>query len=144
MCLFMNMEAEYNFLQEHSDRFLKAALRSDRHEVVYQADGYGEHSIDCGDTLKIYLMISQASIQSISYTTNGCLNTNACANAVADLAHGRSLTDAWRITAKDIIDYLETLPPKHFHCADLAVGALRNALADARDFRRSPWKKNYR
>lgn len=144
MCLFMNKDAGYDFLQDHSDRFLKAALRSDRHEVVYQADGYGEHSIDCGDSLKIYLMISADAIQSISYTTNGCLNTNACANAVADLAHGSSLTDVWRITAADIIDYLETLPSKHFHCADLAVGALRNALADVRDFRRSPWKKNYR
>lgn len=144
MCLCMEKESQYNFLQEHSDRFLKAALRSDRHEVVYQADGYGEYRIDCGDTLKIYLMISEERLQSISYTTNGCLNTNACANAVADLALGCSITNAWRITADDIVDYLETLPSKHFHCADLAIGALRKALANAQDFRRSSWKKNYR
>ncbi len=89
-------------------------------------------------------MISEETISSISYTTNGCLNTNACANAVADLAHGRSLTDAWRITATDIIDYLETLPKEHDHCAELAVGALRKALADAVELERASWKKHYR
>ena len=141
---FMKKELKPNFFQHHSDRFIEAALRSDRHEIVYQADGYGECQIDCGDVLKIYLMIADETVQTVSYTTNGCLNTNACANAVIELALGRTLTDAWRINEADLIDYLETLPPEHNHCAALAVGALRHALANASDLQRTPWKKHYR
>jgi len=39
---------------------------------------------------------------------------------------------------------LETLPPDHFHCAELAVGAFYLALAHLRDNQKSPWKKLYR
>lgn len=140
----MKKDTGYDFFKEHSDHFIEAALRSDRHETVYQADGCGEYRIDCGDVLKIYLMINNKTIQAVPYTTNGCLNTNVCANAVIELDHGRALTDAWRITATDIIDYLETLPKEHDHCADLAVGALRKALADTVELQRASWKKHYR
>ena len=38
----------------------------------------------------------------------------------------------------------ETLPADHYHCAELAVGALYLALADCRQTRRKPWQKLYR
>jgi len=79
----------------------------------------------------------------VFFDTDGCMNTNACANTVAELAEGRNVEEAWEITAEDVISYLETLPPQHTHCAELAVGALYLALANYQELKRHPWKKLY-
>ena len=47
--------------------------------------------------------MSHERIQSVSFQTNGCLNTNAWANTVAELAEVRKVEDAWEITAEDVI-----------------------------------------
>ncbi len=129
--------------QTHSMRFLESAFRSDRHEKLAHADGRGKKISDCGDSIEFFLMIQDDTIQSVSYAHTGCLNTNACANAVIDLLHGKTLQDAWELNPEDVADYLESLPEDHFHCAELATGALYLALADVRDKQKSPWKKLY-
>lgn len=129
--------------QTHSLKFLESAFRSDRQEKLTHADGHGKKTGDCGDTVEFFLMINGDRIASISYTLNGCLNTNACANAIIDLVEGKSLAEAWEIDPEDVANYLESLPEDHFHCAELATGALYLALADAREKKKSPWKKLY-
>lgn len=127
----------------HSIKFLESAFRSDRHEKRSHADGRGKKMTDCGDSIEFFLIINDNRIASITYTHTGCLNTNACANAVIDLLDGKNLEDAWELNPEDVADYLESLPEAHFHCAELATGALYLALADARDKQKSPWKKLY-
>jgi nitrogen fixation NifU-like protein len=46
---------------------------------------------------------------------------------------GLSLQEAERITPQDLLRALDGLPPNHVHCASLAVGTLRDALADYRN-----------
>lgn len=133
-----------NLWQTHSTKFLECAFRSDRQEILHKADGHGHKTGDCGDSVDFFLITEGALIQSIAYTLNGCIHTNACANAVIDLAQGRSLTNAWRITPEKVATYLESLPADHFHCAELALGAFYLALADANRTRQAPWKKAYR
>jgi NifU-like protein involved in Fe-S cluster formation len=48
------------------------------------------------------------------------------------------------ITAQDIADALVDLPQGNFHCAELAVNALRAALRDCLAIQQEPWKKLYR
>ena len=88
-------------------------------------------------------MRSAGAYQSVSFETNGCMNTSACANTVAELVEGKNVEDAWEITPDDVITYLETLPPQNTHCAELAVGALYLALTNLQDLQRHPWKKLY-
>lgn len=130
--------------QTHSIKFLESAFRTDRQEALHQADGRGHHSIDCGDGLEIFIMAKNGCIDSISYTTNGCINTNACANGMIDLAQGRTVEQALQLSAADVAAYLESLPVDHFHCAELAVAALRNAIGDLQRNAQTPWKKAYR
>jgi len=137
-------EPDTDFWQSHSMKFLECAFRSDRHETVRRADGHGKKTGDCGDTVEFFVILKKDRLQNISYAVNGCMNTNACANAVIDLAEHRCLDDAWEITPETVSGYLETLPQDHFHCAELAVGAFYLALADARRTLQAPWKKNYR
>ena len=139
------MEAmEFDFWQGHSLHYLEMAFRNDRRQRVAHPDGYGKRTGECGDTVEMYLSIRKGRIGSVSYETSGCMNTNACANTVAELAEGRKVEDAWEITPDDVIAYLETLPPANTHCAELAVGALYLALTNLQDHQRHPWKKLYR
>ena len=131
------------FLQGHSRHYLEMAYRSDRREKIEHPDGYGKRTGECGDTVEMFLCVQQGHIQSVSFETNGCMNTNACANTVAELVEGRNVEDAWEITPDDVIAYLEILPPQNTHCAELAVGALHLALTNLQDLQRHPWKKLY-
>jgi len=56
------------------------------------------------------------------------LNTIACANTIVCLVENKPVEQAWEISQEDVIDYLETLPLNHYHCAELVVGALYLAL----------------
>ncbi len=132
-----------DFWQEHSLKFLEMAFRTDRQERIAQPDGHGKNTGQCGDTVEFFLTIQDDIIKNISFEINGCMHTNACANALAHLAEGLTIEKAWEITPRQIADFLETLPDDHFHCAELAVGAFYLALADAKQKRRQPWKKVY-
>jgi nitrogen fixation NifU-like protein len=134
---------EFDFWQDHSLRYLEMAFRNDRRAVIAHPDGYGKRTGDCADTVEIYLTVSNGRIQSVAYQTDGCMNTNACANSVAELTEGRDVENAWELNPEDVIDHLETLPAENFHCAELAVGALYRALRNYQDNQRTPWKKLY-
>lgn len=133
-----------DFWQDHSLTFLEMAFRSDRRERTEKADGYGKKTGDCGDTVEFFMNLENDTIGTLSYDINGCLNTNACCNAVVSLVAGKAVDAAWEITPKQVADFLESLPSDHFHCAELVVGTLYLALANARENRRAPWKKMYR
>lgn len=133
-----------DFFQTHATRFLEMALRTDRQETVRQPDGYGKKTGNCRDTVEIFLTVREDRIAAVSYQLDGCMHTNACVNAVAELVTGRSVEGAWEIAPEDVAAYLESLPADHFHCAELAVGALYLALADYRQLKQKPWQKNYR
>jgi nitrogen fixation NifU-like protein len=133
----------FDFWQAHSLHFLEMAFRTDRHERPAHPDGYGKKTGDCGDTVEIFLSVHDDRIDTITFEVNGCMNTNACANTVAHMAEGKNLSAAWEITPEKVAEYLETLPPDHFHCAELAVGAFYLALSNQQEIRKNPWKKAY-
>ena len=124
-------------------QYLEMALRSDRRALIKDPDGYGKRTGDCGDTVELYLQVRQNTIQYLSFLTNGCINTTACCNAVAQLVEGKPVEEAWSITPEDVITYLETLPEDHVHCAELSIGALYLALSNYQELNRAPWKKMY-
>ena len=133
----------FDFYQDHSRQYLEMALRSDRQAAIRNPDGYGKRTGDCGDTVELFLQVREDTIEYLSFLTNGCINTTACCNAVAQLAEGKSIEKAWVITPEDVVAYLETLPPEHTHCAELSVGALYLALANFQELKQAPWKKMY-
>ncbi len=136
-------EPSSDFWQKHSLTYLEMAFRTDRQEKIDDPDGYGTRTGDCGDTVELYLKICDGIIEHVGYTLNGCLNTNACCNMVAELVEGKSTEDAWQVTPEAIAAPLETLPADHFHCAELVAGALYQALASANEFKQNPWKRLY-
>jgi nitrogen fixation NifU-like protein len=128
---------------EHSERFIEMASRTNRFGILENPDGRGKRVGDCGDTIEIHLSVRAGQVRMVSFQIQGCLNTCACANTLAWLAEGRTVTDCWQISPENLIDYLQTLPPDHHHCAELVIGAFHHALSDYNARSREPWKNAY-
>ncbi len=139
------MDAEgKDFWQSHSLKYLEMAFRTDKQEIIKHPDGYGKKAGDCGDTVEIFLKAKDNIIEMASYYINGCMNTVACANTIVNMVENKTIEQAWDITPEAVAGYLETLPKDHFHCAELAVGALYLALTNLLELRRAQWKKIYK
>ena len=136
-------EKKFDFWHDHSLNYLEMAFRYDRRERSQNPDGYGKRTGECRDTVEMFLRIENGRIQSVSFDTDGCINTNACANTVAHLSEGKTIEEAWEITPEEVIEFLETLPKENYHCAELAVGAFYSALANYQEHQRNSWKKPY-
>ncbi len=126
------MESNPNsaFFQHHSLNYIEMAMRTDRMERIQNPDGYSKKKGDCGDMVEFFLKGNREKIKSVSFMVQGCMNTVACSNTVAEFTQGKSSETAWDITPEQVIEFLETLPRDHYHCAELCVGAFYLALVD--------------
>lgn len=94
----------------------------------------------CGDLMTIYLKISkkktkgktEETIKDIKFETLGCAAAIATSSMVTQLAKGRTLDDALKITRGQVADELGSLPPIKMHCSNLAAEALHNAIKEYR------------
>jgi len=115
--------------KKYSERVIDHFMNPRNQGVLDAPDCESSLSGICGDTIKIYIGLEGDRIERISFVTNGCGPTIACASAVTCLARGLAISEAMQITGKTLIDYLGGLPIENTHCADLAVNTLRSALA---------------
>ena len=74
----------FDFWQDHSIKFLEMAFKSDHMEHLANPDGERRHTGVCGNTVAISLKLREAPIAQVAFQMQGCINTIACANAVAD------------------------------------------------------------
>lgn len=112
---------------------LKAAFYPRHLGEMDHPDGASRTEGSCGDLMSFYLRIESDCLTQVTFTTDGCDATIASGEMLATMVTGLSLQEAERITPKDLLTALDGLPPNHVHCASLAVGTLRDALADYRD-----------
>ena len=100
------------------------------------ADAVGElGNPTCGDVMKVYLKVGknklgQEFIKEIKFQTMGCAAAIATSSMITELAKGKTLEDAKKITNKDVAESLKGLPPIKMHCSNLAADALRKAIKD--------------
>jgi nitrogen fixation NifU-like protein len=84
----------------------------------------------CGDTMVIWLRVEDGAIADISFTTDGCMTSLAAGSMVTELAKGRDISDALKISQQDILDALGGLPKESEHCALLAANTLKEAISN--------------
>lgn len=108
------------------------------------ANGYGEATGTCGDTMKIWIKVKDDIVHDASFTTDGCSTTLASGSMITELAKGKSIGEAYRINQQDVLNALEGLPEESQHCALLASDTLKIALKDYLSMKRDPWKRAYR
>lgn len=101
--------------------------------AVEAPDGRGQDANPaCGDFTRITLRVTDGRVREARFRTFGCSGAIAAASMVTTLAAGRTLEEAARIEAVDVLAALGGLPPEKEGCARMAVGALRSAVADVR------------
>jgi nitrogen fixation protein NifU and related proteins len=84
----------------------------------------------CGDVMKIMVKIDDDKIKDIKFQTFGCAAAIASSSALTELANGKTIEEAKKITNEDVAKYLGQLPPIKLHCSNLAADALRRAIEE--------------
>ena len=93
------------------------------------ADGEGTSGDPgCSDSLTIYIKVKDNIITDISFLVFGCVAAVASSSMTTELAKGKTLEEALRITNTDIADALGGLPEYKMHCSVLGATALKNAI----------------
>ena len=102
-------------------------LMGDEAQFDYDAVGLVGNPI-CGDQMKMYIKVRDNVIVDLRWKTYGCASAIASTSALSELAKGKTLDEALKISAKDIDDYLGNLPKHKFHCSILGHDALKDAI----------------
>ena len=99
--------------------------------IIEDADGVGEVGNPlCGDMMTIYLDVEDEKIKEIKFQTFGCGSAIAVSSMLTELAKGKTIEEAKKITNKDVADALEGLPKNKLHCSNLGADALQVAIKD--------------
>ena len=86
----------------------------------------------CGDLMEVSIRVDQDIIKDVKFKTFGCGSAIATASMVTELAQGKTLEEAEKITRQDVADELDGLPSRKMHCSNLAADALHKAIEDYR------------
>jgi nitrogen fixation NifU-like protein len=98
---------------------------------IPDADGVGTVGNPvCGDLMTIYIKVKDNRLQDIKFKTYGCGSAIATSSMITDIAKGKTLEEAVKITRADVADSLGGLPPVKMHCSNLAADALHAAIED--------------
>jgi len=89
----------------------------------------------CGDLMDIYIKVNEKTgvIDDIKFKTFGCGSAVATSSMITEIAKGKTLDEAMKITRQDVANELEGLPPIKMHCSNLAADALHEAIKNFRE-----------
>ena len=126
------MEESFN---SYSGEVMKRFLKPKNFGKVENPDGVGRMGNQkCGDIMEISFKLDKnkvkdkQKIKEIKFQTWGCVAAIAASDALCELAKGKTLEQAKRITNKEITKNLGGLPVVKLHCSVLGAGALHKAI----------------
>ena len=93
------------------------------------ADGIGEVGNPvCGDMMTFYIKVDDNRLSDVKFKTFGCGAAIAVSSMVSEMAMGKTLDEARKITPALVAQKLEGLPKNKFHCSNLGAQALNKAI----------------
>lgn len=94
-----------------------------------------EGSPACGDMVSLSIKVDKNSkkITDIKFKSYGCASNIATGSIITEMAKGKTIDEAQKITWQDAADELGGLPSVKTHCSVLAVDALREAIRDYKE-----------
>ena len=117
----------------YSDKVMEHFRNPKNMGEIKDADGIGTVGNPiCGDLMTIYITVKNDRIKDIKFKTFGCAAAIATSSMITELAKGKTLDEASKITRDNVADELDGLPPIKMHCSNLAADALREAIKDYR------------
>ena len=118
---------------KYSQKAMEHFLNPKNMGVIEDADGVGNvGNPRCGDLMTVYIKVKDERITDMKFKTLGCAAAIATSDMVCEVAKGKTIDQALKITFQDILDELGSLPAIKVHCADLAQEGLKAAVEDYR------------
>lgn len=92
-------------------------------------DGVGEVGNPvCGDVMTFHIKVENGRIKDVKFKTFGCGAAIAVSSMVSEMAKGKTLKQAMKITNKMVVGKLGGLPAIKLHCSNLGADALHKAI----------------
>ena len=96
---------------------------------IENPDGVGEVGNPvCGDMMTFYIKVKDDRLEDVKFRTFGCGAAIAVSSMVSEMAKGKTLEEAMKITPRSVADELEGLPKNKLHCSNLGDQALHKAI----------------
>jgi len=98
---------------------------------IENPDGIGEVGNPvCGDMMTFYIKVKNNRLEDVKFKTFGCGAAIAVSSMVSEMAKGKTLEEAMKITSRSVADELDGLPKQKLHCSNLGAEALTKAIKD--------------
>ncbi|NPV14813.1 Fe-S cluster assembly scaffold protein NifU [candidate division WOR-3 bacterium] len=98
---------------------------------IENPDGVGEVGNPvCGDMMTFYIKVENGILTDVKFKTFGCGAAIAVSSMVSEMAKGKTIEEALKITNEAVAAELGGLPPNKLHCSNLGADALHAAIQD--------------
>jgi len=98
---------------------------------IENADGIGEEGNPvCGDMMTFYIKVKDNRLEDVKFKTFGCGAAIAVSSMVSEMAKGKTIEEALKITPALVAEELQGLPKNKYHCSNLGAQALHKAIED--------------
>ena len=96
---------------------------------IKDADGEGTVGNPvCGDMMTFYIKVNGNTLDEVKFKTFGCGAAIAVSSMISEMAKGKTIDEALKITNKDVAEELGGLPSNKMHCSNLGADALHKAI----------------
>jgi len=82
----------------------------------------------CGDFIRVYLKVEDGKISAFKFLTQGCPGAISTSSIATELAIGKTLDEALKLTDNDVIEAAGGIPARKAHCSLLAIKGLHEAI----------------
>ncbi len=111
--------------------------------VMKDADGVGQVGNPvCGDMMTFYIKVKDNRIADVKFQTFGCGAAIAVSSMVSEMAIGKTIEEAMKITNKSVAEQLDGLPKNKLHCSNLGADALHKAIENYKEKEKAEAKKD--
>ncbi|NPV84084.1 MAG: Fe-S cluster assembly scaffold protein NifU [Candidatus Aminicenantes bacterium] len=115
----------------YTDKVMEHFMHPRNVGTIPDADGVGEVGNPvCGDMMTFYIKVKDGRLEDVKFQTFGCGAAIAVSSLVSEMAKGKTLDEAMKITNQQVAEELGGLPPHKMHCSNLGADALHKAIED--------------
>ncbi len=119
------------FMSFYSEKVLDHFKNPRNVGEIEDADGIGEVGNPvCGDIMTFYVKVKDGRLEDVKFKTFGCGAAIAVSSMVSEMAKGKTIEEAMKITNANGAQELGGLPPNKMHCSNLGADALHKAIED--------------
>jgi len=121
-----------HMMDEFTERMIDHAHNPRNLGSIADPHGVGRAGSDCGDWVQVALRLDERRrISECRFTAYGCGSAVASASVLTEMAHGKTIGEAARITTEDVITHLGGLPEHKTHCSQMSHSAFIAAVESA-------------